>query len=117
MDGPCVANISARSKIVKIYEKAHSKMISGMALTSDGKYLITSSWDKNIRVISIEDREIVWNFESADTQPIRSVQITLDDRYLFVCNKFQHVSVLKLGTGEVVKKIGKAHLYLIWSIV
>lgn len=55
-------DISAGGKLLQIIE-CHQKTISCMALSSDGRFLLTGSLDRQVKVINLSSYEIVGSFK------------------------------------------------------
>jgi guanine nucleotide-binding protein subunit beta-2-like 1 protein len=70
----------------------HSHFISDLALTNDNNHLISSSWDKELRLWDLRNGTALRFFNDGHTSEIHSCAISTDGRY-----------ILSVGADKVIK--------------
>ncbi len=58
--------------------------ITCLKTTKNSKWLITGSWDKSVKKISVENRDVDKNFGHIFDNPIMRMKITADGEKLLV---------------------------------
>jgi len=114
------ANLVAQTRLV-IDPQAHYGVVNDMAFTSDGKYLISVSDDKTIRIWDVEnnvlDRTLRTFAASGAEGSIYALALSPDDRFLAIGGYFKEneIRIVDLKkTSKVV--VVKGHTNVITSI-
>jgi hypothetical protein len=71
--------------------------------------LITGSWDKHVRKISVEYRDVDKIFDHVGDFPIMSIKITADGQKLLVGDSKGHLKLISSIDGKLIKDFGKVH--------
>ena len=84
--------------------KGHTKLIYSIAITPSGKYVISASRDKIIKLWDINTGELIRNFEG-HTSYVYSVAITPDGKYIVSGSKDKTIKLWNIHTGKLLKTI------------
>jgi COMPASS component SWD3 len=84
--------------------KGHTNYVIDLAITPDGKHLISSSRDKTIRIWDLASGEIV-RVLSGHTHLVSSIVISPDGQYLFSGSRDKTIKVWSLQTGKELKTL------------
>ena len=82
-----------------IAEVEHEENINSIAVSSDSKYLVSSS-DKGVKITEIETGELA-AYEK-DAGKVKAVAISKGNRYLITADDAKHLKVLNLQTKKQV---------------
>jgi WD40 repeat protein len=95
--------------LVRDYGKIHKKEITCLQTTRDSKWLITGSWDMQVKKISVENSQVDTNFVHVGDFPIMSMKITADGQKLFVGDSKGHLNLISSIDGNLIKDFRKVH--------
>mgnify|MGYP000847616694 FL=1 len=80
------SRFSTSSMKVKPYKRCclrfFLELINKIACTPDGKYLVTASNDRSIKVVDIEKKELIYTFENAHDQPVSHFALSSSGVYI-----------------------------------
>jgi WD40 repeat protein len=93
---------------------AHRNNISSLAISSDGQFLVSGSYDKKIKIWLLETGQEVRVLEG-HTQTVRAIFISYDGKYIFSGSDDKSIRIWDLKTGKTVS-ILKAHSDSVSSI-
>lgn len=94
--------------------KGHTHTITSIALTPDGRYAVSGSADKTLRVWDLETGTCTRTFEG-HTGEIWSVAITPDGRYAVSGSSDKTLRVWGLETGRCSRTL-EGHTGVVWSV-
>jgi WD40 repeat protein len=84
--------------------QGHRDRVYGVAVSPDGKYVVSGSWDKTIRVWDIRTGEYVKTLKG-HVDFVNSVAIFPDSEHLVSGSEDKTVKIWDIGTGEVLKTL------------
>jgi len=80
----------------------HSRSVSSMAITPDGKYIVSGSWDKTIKLWNINSGEDVRTFEG-HSRSVSSIAITPDGKYIISGSADKTIKLWNINSGKDVR--------------
>jgi WD40 repeat protein len=95
-------------KEVRTY-KGHSSWVNSMAISKDGKYLLTGSYDKNGRLWNLTEGRQVKTF-IGHTDYVTSVAISPDDKYALTGSADNSAILWDVNTGKAIRTFHDASL-------
>lgn len=90
-------------KLRKVY-KGHSDEITSLAVSADGKYLVTGSWDKTARLWNIKTGAAIQTFQG-HSDIVSSVAITSDNNYVITGSHDGTIKLWDMNTGKEVASL------------
>jgi WD40 repeat protein len=60
----------------------HTASVQDVAVSTDGQYLYSGSWDRKVKQINASDGSEGWTFDTV-TDPVHAVAVTTDGQYVF----------------------------------
>ncbi len=109
-----VAAATENSKVeMEIFAQlGHSKAVSAITVTPDGKHLLTGSWDNTIKLWDISTGKEIRTFKG-HTQPVNTVAISPNGMYVLSGsnnrgneNRKDSLKVWDLGSGAEIRSMG-----------
>ena len=94
--------------------KGHKRYITSVAISPDGKYALSGSFDKTIRYWDLRTGQTIKVFKGYK-HSIYSVAISSDGRYA-ICEGSDVLQYLDLKTGKTIKTL-QGHKYSVYSVV
>eukprot|EP01125_Pyxidicula_operculata_P021681 TRINITY_DN850_c0_g1_i2.p1 TRINITY_DN850_c0_g1~~TRINITY_DN850_c0_g1_i2.p1 ORF type:complete len:2119 (-),score=466.83 TRINITY_DN850_c0_g1_i2:988-7344(-) len=88
----------------------HSKRVNEVKLTSNGKYLITTSMDCTSRLWDVQTREQLLEFRGHSLN-VFAVDVTHDDKYIATGSADGYIKLWDIETGE---EVGNLHGHRDW---
>src|SRR5207245_2618278 len=87
-------------------ETGHTNIIYGLAVTPDGKQLVSGSWDQITKVWDLGSREEKLALRSKRYQPennfpILSVACSPDNKVLALCGEEKTIKLIEAATGKL----------------
>jgi len=73
-------------------------------MSPDGRYIISGSKDKSIRVFDIQTKQQIHRFKDANDDEILSVAVSNDGQYIIAASKNKTIKCLKLPQGRTFRK-------------
>ncbi len=82
----------------------HDESVNALAVTPDGKYIVSASGDKTVRIWNIENGEEVRKLLGHD-ESVNDLAITPDGKYIVSASGDKTVRIWNLENGEEVRKL------------
>ena len=92
----------------------HTGDVWSVAVTPDGQYIVSGSYDDTVRLWRVEDGRLVRTM-SGHTRDVQTVAVTPDGRYIVSAGDDKTVRVWELSTGECIRVL-QGHTDIIWSV-
>ncbi|MFN8467927.1 MAG: effector-associated domain EAD1-containing protein [Caldilineaceae bacterium] len=92
----------------------HTKRVTAVAVTPDGRHVISGSWDKTLRVWDLASGETVRTL-SGHTDWVRGVAVTPDGRQVVSGAEDKTLRVWDLASGETVRTLN-GHTDMVWGV-
>ncbi|KIM74897.1 hypothetical protein PILCRDRAFT_79623, partial [Piloderma croceum F 1598] len=96
--------------------RGHKNTISSVTFSPDGKWIVSGSWDKSIRVWDAETGEMVSGPFEGHTDEVLSVAFSPDGKRIVSGSKDKSICVWDAETGEMVSGPFKGHTYGVQSV-
>lgn len=93
----------AKRQAIFFRKDVHKDRISCMVISSDDKYLATSSYDKSVMLMDIENKTIIQYFHDAHYSNINHVQFSPDNQCLASCSNDKSIKVFDIGSELITK--------------
>jgi WD40 repeat protein/serine/threonine protein kinase len=87
--------------------QGHTRMVTAVAVTPDGRYAVTGSWDSTLRVWALDSGQTVRLLEG-HAACVTSVAVTLDGRCIVSASEDRTLRVWDLATGQT-KRVLEGH--------
>jgi len=91
-----IMNLFAQKIITTI--KAHKEDIESLSFSTDGKYIVSGSHDKTIKLWETETGNLMWKVEDVD--PIKSVAFSSDGKFICYGTKKGSIKLLRIADGN-----------------
>ena len=98
------------------YFECHKGAVNSVAVTGDGKYIISGSEDKTIAVWDIANKTLLHRFKEAHSDRILSVAVTGDDKYIISGSEDQTIGVWDIANKTLLHRFEEVHSDRIWSL-
>jgi DNA-binding beta-propeller fold protein YncE len=92
----------------------HEGAVSSVAVTPDGKYIVSGSWDNTVRVWELATGKEVRRFTGHESS-VWSVAVTPDGKYVVSGSRDKTVRLWDLATGKEVRRL-TGHDHVVWSV-
>ncbi|MBK6827097.1 MAG: hypothetical protein IPG86_09560 [Chitinophagaceae bacterium] len=100
-----IASLSSMAQDPKlILPIGHSKGITDVAESANGKWVITSSWDGSVKLWDRYTNKLLHTFQYKDG--ITGISLSRDNRYLAAGSFDSTVTVWEIGTRKLVRQFG-----------
>ena len=79
----------------------HASNVSSVAVSPDGRYIVSGSWDKTLRVWELETGRCLHTLQEGHWGEVLSVAVSPDGRHIVSSGKYEKtLRVWELGTGR-----------------
>jgi len=92
--------------------KGHTKWINSVAITPNGKYIVSGSGDKTIKLWNIKTGRLLRNFKG-HTDGVLSVAITPNGKYIVSGSSDKTIKLWDIKTGKLIRSFKKK----IWGVL
>ncbi len=82
--------------------EGHTRPVDGVAVTPDGRYVISGSSDRTVKIWDIESGQLLRSLRG-HTAPVRAVAVTPDGRYVISSSSDRTVKIWSLETGQLLR--------------
>ena len=82
--------------------------VRSLKLTPDGRYLISASADKMIKIIDIEEKKQVYSF-NAHPRWIKCIDVSSDGKFFASCSDDRSIKIFDFKTKQLVHWFKNAH--------
>ncbi|WP_437839851.1 AAA family ATPase [Sorangium sp. So ce1153] len=89
--------------LLRILE-GHANSVQGVAVTSDGRFAVSASTDKTLKVWDLATGQLLRTLE-AHTEPVNAVAVTLDGRFAVSASTDKTLKVWDLATGQPLRTL------------
>ena len=93
----------------------HSSYVTSVAITPDGKYIVSGSWESTIKLWDIKSGEEIRTFKG-HSNSVFSVAITPDGKYIVSGGEDGTIKLWDIKSGEEIR-VFEGHSYDVTSVV
>jgi len=79
----------------------HSRGVNSVAITPDGKYIVSGSWDKTIKLWDISSDKEIRTFKGHSSW-VNSVAITPDGKYIVSGSEDKNIKLWDIKSGKLI---------------
>ena len=93
----------------------HTGDVWSVAITPDGEYIVSGSYDDTVKLWRLSDGSLVRTM-SGHRGDVQAVAVTPDGQYVVSAGDDKTIRVWRLSTGECIRVL-QGHTDLIWSVI
>ena len=84
--------------------EGHTAWVNGVALTADGRFVVSGSEDKTLNVWDLDTGQVIRTLEG-HAEGVNGVAVTVDGRFAVSASRDETLKVWDLGTGQAVRTL------------
>ncbi len=109
------AYLFSQDKPEIVIQSGHTNAVNSVAISADGKYIVSGSWDNTVRLWDLATGKEIRRFEG-HTSIVNSVAISADGKYIVSGSGDNTVRLWDMATGKEIRRFA-GHTESVYSVV